>query len=507
MLDIVQNFPLFCIILMLFSGVICSVLSAKTARNLCIVAVAAVGVMNACVLQFVCRTGHAYIYKMGHFPAPWGNEIRIGVLEALLAIVFSIVMILSLLGGLKHIFEDVEDTKINLYFLMVNLLFCSMLALIYTNDLFTGYVFVEINTIAACAIVMLRNAKETLVATARYLVLSLLGSGMFLLGICILYDITGHLLMSDIHQSVAALAADRRYTLPLEVVIALFCVGMATKSALFPFHSWLPDAHGSATTSSSSILSGLVLKGYIILLIKIMYRVIGLDIFRTSKAINVLFVLGCSAMIAGSLSALREKNIKRMIAFSSVAQIGYIYLGIGLGTNVGIAAAFFQIIAHALTKPMLFSAAGGFMEVSGGSRNFAYLYGAARRNLLAGIGFVTGSLSMIGIPLFAGFISKYYLASAAASGSTVGSGRRMYIALAVLAISTLLNALYYIPAIMVLFAGKGAETEERRIVFVPDKTDHAFILAMILFIGLNLAAGCCSTPLMNLITQGIRMFA
>ena len=138
-----------------------------------------------------------------------------------------------------------------------------MLALIYTNDLFTGYVFVEINTIAACAIVMLRDSKETLVATARYLALSLLGSGMFLLGICILYDITGHLLMENISEAIMSLVVTGKYAFPLEMVIALFCVGLATKSALFPFHTWLPGAHGTATSASSAILSGLVLKGYI----------------------------------------------------------------------------------------------------------------------------------------------------------------------------------------------------------------------------------------------------
>ena len=329
MLDFIQNFPLFCIIMTLFSGVLCSVLSARAARNCCLMVVSADGVLNAAVLVYTIRMGDSFTYMMGHFPAPWGNEIRVGVLEAMLAMVFSIVMLLSLLGGMKHIFEDVESTKVNLYFLMMNLLFVSMLCLIYTNDLFTGYVFVEINTIAACAIVMARKGNQTLVATMRYLCLSLLGSGMFLMGICILYDITGHLLMVSLHGTIEQLASSGQYAQPLEVVIVLFCVGLATKSALFPFHSWLPDAHGSSTSASSAILSGLVLKGYIILLIKIVYRVLGTDVFNSSKAINVLFFFGCCAMIVGSLHAMTEKDLKRMIAYSSVAQIGYIFMGIG----------------------------------------------------------------------------------------------------------------------------------------------------------------------------------
>ncbi|MDO4475680.1 MAG: proton-conducting transporter membrane subunit [Lachnospiraceae bacterium] len=497
-MSFVCNFPLFCIILTLFSGVICAVLKPHAAKVVSLGILLMNLVLNSCVLAFVLETGEPIIYMMGHYPAPWGNEIRVGVLEAVLAIAFSIVMLLSLLGGMKHIFEDAEDTKTNFYFLMVNLLFVSMLALIYTNDLFTGYVFVEINTIAACAIVMLRKKKETLVATARYLALSLLGSGMFLMGIIILYDLTGHLLMSNIYVSVQALAKSGAYAIPLEVVIALFCVGLATKSALFPFHSWLPDAHGSATSASSAILSGLVLKGYIILLIKVMYRVIGLSVFRYSKGANVLYVLGLCAMIVGSVHAMRERNIKKMIAYSSIAQIGYIYMGIGLATTAGIAAAIFQILAHAFTKPMLFCAAGGFMEVSGESKAFHRIKGAGRRNMMAGLAFAVGSMSMIGIPLFSGFVTKYLLAGAAIQASPV----KMAMGLVVLAVSTMLNALYYIPALMVVFA----KTDDP-VVWFPDKKNRSFAFAMIVLIIFNFVLGCCSTPLMNLILKGLAMFA
>ena len=492
---LVQNFPFISIILSMVTGVLCAVLKPKAARNLCLGTITAIGVMSAAVLQFTLRTGEYYVYWMGHFPAPFGNEIRIGVFEALMALMFSLVMMLSLFGGMKHIFHDVEETKINSYFLMINLLFSSMLALIYTNDLFTAYVFVEINTIASCAIVMLRRAKETLVATTRYLIMSLLGSGLFLIGICILYDITGHLLMSNIKESIAVLAATGEYRLPLEMIVCLFAIGMAIKSALYPFHSWLPDAHGSSTSSSSAILSGLVLKAYIILLIKIFYRVIGLDVLYGTKAVNVLFVMGLIAMVMGSFNSLKENDLKRMIAYSSVAQIGYIYMGIGLGSVFGMVAACFHILAHAVTKPMLFCAAGGFMEVSGGSKKFTDIRGAGWRNMLAGIAFVVGSLSMIGIPFTAGFVSKMNLAAAA-----LEMPGKMIPALIVLSISTVLNALYYIPAIMVLSSRSGDKCK-----FVPDRKDLPFIISMVVFIALNFVLGIGSRPFIQMITDGLGM--
>lgn len=491
----VQNFPFISIILSMFTGVLCAVLKPKTARTLCLSVVTAIGVMSAAVLAFTLQTGESYVYMMGHFPAPFGNEIRIGVFEALMACFFSLVLLLSLLGGLKHIFHDVEETKINSFFLMMNLLFSSMLALIYTNDLFTAYVFVEINTIASCAIVMLRKAKETLVATTRYLIMSLLGSGLFLIGICILYDITGHLLMSNIKESVAVLAATGQYRLPLEMIVCLFSIGMAIKSALYPFHSWLPDAHGSSTSGSSAILSGLVLKSYIILLIKVFYRVIGIEVVYSTKAVNVLFVMGLTAMVMGSFNSIKENDLKRMIAYSSVAQIGYIYMGIGLGSTMGMIAACFHILAHAVTKPMLFCAAGGFMEVSGGSKKFTDIRGAGLRNQLAGAAFVIGSLSMIGIPMTAGFISKMYFAS-----SALELPAKMLPTLIVLSVSTVLNALYYIPAIMVLFS-----KSEGKKALVPDPKDVPFIISMVVFIALNFVLGIASQPFIRMIADGLGM--
>jgi multicomponent Na+:H+ antiporter subunit D len=435
---------------------------------------------------------------MGHFPAPFGNEIRIGILEALLAFAFSFIMLLSLLAGMKHIFHDVESTKVNHYFVMINLLFSSLLALIYTNDLFTAYVFVEINTIASCAIVMLKDNKGTLVAATRYLFMSLLGSGLFLIGITILYDVTGHLLMSNIQSSVAALMESGQYHLALEVVLALFCVGLATKSALFPFHSWLPDAHGSSTTSSSAILSGLVLKGYIIILIKIIYRVIGFEYVSQMRGKDILFVLGLAAMIMGSVMALREKDIKRMIAYSSVAQIGYIYMGIGAGSELAMAAACLHILVHAITKTMMFCAAGGFMEVSGDGQKFWQIRGAGRRNVLAGIAFCVGSFSLIGIPGLAGFTSKILFITSALELSSP----RMIAMLICLAISTVLNALYYFPTMQLVFA----RTDDK-LTFVPDRKDYGFIFAMIVFIVLNFAVGIGSGRLITLIEQGLQMFA
>lgn len=500
MLKFVQNFPFFTILLCLSGGVICSVLKPKAAKNYCLVLMSVVGAMSAATLAFTIKANASYRYMMGHFPAPWGNEIRVGVLESLMATVFCVVMVLSLLGGMEHIFEDCEKNKTNLYFTMVCLLMSSLLALIYTNDLFTAYVFVEINTIASCALVMLKyKAGKTLVSTTKYLIMSLLGSGLFLIGITLLYDLTGHLLMENIAASVANLVASGQYMLPLTVIVCLFSMGMAIKSALFPFHSWLPDAHGNATSSSSAILSGLVLKGYTFLLIKLFYRVFSAQVIAQSKAANVLFVFGAGAMIVGSLKALREKDIKRMLAYSSVAQMGYIYLGLGLGTEVGITAACVHILVHAITKPMLFCCAGSFMTVSGGHKKMKMIYGAGRRDKLAGVAFTVGAMSMIGIPFFAGFVSKFYLSTSAianASGKTV-------VALAVIIISTVLNAMYYIPAVGTIF---GHTRPDQADYVTKRKYTLGYTVSLVIFIAMNLYMGSFSNSFLHLVQKGLSMF-
>lgn len=496
-MDFVCNIPFFSILLSLFSGTICSVLPGKAAKWVNTAVIVTVAVMSAFLLRYEIVTGESFVYMMGHFPAPWGNEIRAGVLEASLALFFCIIMLLSMWGGRKKLDEEVEASKHNLYYILVNLLLSSLLALIYTNDLFTAYVFVEINTIAACGLIMIRQIGRTLEAAVRYMIMSLVGSGMLLIGICMLYDLTGHLLMSNIQESVRQIMAEGIYTIPLVVTIALMVIGLAIKSALFPFHAWLPDAYGYSTISSAAILSSLVSKGYIFLLIKIIYRVTGFQVFRDFHIINALYVFGLMAMIFGSLSAIKENDIRRMIAFSSVAQIGYIYMGIGLGTEAGMIASIYHIFAHAAGKALLFISAIGLTDASGFSRKFIDLTGAGYRNKIAGVGFTVGSLSMVGIPVFAGFVSKLLFAQAA-----VGNVGKMMPTMIVLGISTILNAIYFMKTVIRIYTPVPDSSYQT----IDTKNEKLYALAIVLFIVVTVMLGMLSQPVVDAIRSGLEMF-
>lgn len=496
-MEIIRNFPCLSILLAMFSAIISSALKGAAARRLNTFVVTAVGVLSACTLYFMHVTGKSYVYVMGHFPAPFGNEIRFGSLEAGMALFFCVIMMLSLNGGRKKLLLEINPAKENLYYIMVDLLLSSLLALVYTNDLFTAYVFVEINTISACGLIMITERGHTIEAATRYMIMSLLGSGLFLIGICLLYDLTGHLLMSNIKAGIDAIVANGTYHTPLLVTIALIVVGLAIKSALFPFHAWLPNAYGYSTVSSAAILSSLVSKGYIFLLIKIIYRVIGFDTFRDSKIINVLFVFGLAGMIMGSLSAIRENDIRRMISFSSVAQIGYIYMGFGLGTAVGMVASVFHMLSHAATKSLLFVSGSGLTDVSGGHKEFLELTGSAYRNICAGLAFTVGSLSMVGIPVFSGFVSKLLFSQAA-----ILNEHKVLPTLIALAISTILNTIYFMKTVIRIYTpahGKYASASW--------KENPAYAVTLLLFIILNVVLGMCSQPITDWIAQGLSVFA
>jgi len=494
-MPLVCNFPAVSIFLCMFCAIASSALPGRYARRLSLLLLCTVSVLSLCVLGYTIRTQESFVFLMGRWPAPWGNEIRGGILEGLFAVLFSVIMLLSIVGGINHIRDDIDPKKWNLYFIMVDLMMASLLALAYTNDLFTAYVFVEINTIAAAGLIMIRQIGRTYMAAIRYLIMSQLGSGLFLLSLAMLYSLTGQLLMSPAKVAVTDLLTSGAYSEPLIVTIALMTVGLAIKSGLYPFHSWMPDAYGYSTAASSSILSGLVSKGYIVLLIKVYYRVLGVDIIMKGKISNILFVFGLAGMIMGSISAIRESDIRRMTAFSSVAQIGYVYMGLGLGTELGVVASVFHILTHAVTKPLLFITSTGLSDVSGGSKRFYDLRGAGYRNRIAGLGFTIGSLSMVGLPLFAGFISKLLFAEAA----ILDPGKSLP-ALVVLAVSTILNAIYFLHTVITIYRPTGDQPHRE------SERNPGFVLAVTAFSVINIGLGLFSQPVSQVIQAGLHIF-
>ncbi len=487
----VYNFPFFCILISLASGVLCNVLKSEAAYKVTLVTVGACTAMSTALLLFMANSPEPVTYLMGHFSAPWGNEIRFGPLEAAIAVLISVVMLLIVFTEKGSVFSVVKPHRISLYYVLINLTMSSLNALVYTNDIFTSYVFIEINTLCACGLIVVKESGKTISVTIKYMIMSLLGSGLFLMSAILLYDITGHLLMPQVGEAVDQIVASGVFNVPMTIVVGLLTVSMAIKSGLYPFHSWVSHAYNNAMNSSNAISSGLIVKGYTILLIKLFYRVIGLDEVVALNVNNVIFAFGVVAIIVGSIDAVREHNIKRMLAYSSVGQIGYIYVGIGLATPEGMLAACFIIIAHSLVKSMLFVSAEGLMVVSGNSKYIEDLGGSAYRNPIAGIGFALGGFSMIGFPLLSGFVSKYLLSTAAIQSPT-----KMWFVLIAVAVSTILNASYFLTFIVKIYSKSEIGERDRSVT-------PRYKLGVTAFIVLNVALGILFQPIMNIINAGL----
>jgi multicomponent Na+:H+ antiporter subunit D len=441
-------------------------------------------------LNFVVKNGE-YLYRIGHYNAPYAIEFRIGIIEAMMGLLFTFVALMIIWYSTYGIEKEIKEAKIGLYYLLINILIGSLLGVVYSNDLFNCFVFIEVGTLSSCGIIIVKDKKENIRATLKYLIMSCLGSGLVLMGIAYLYSMTGHLNINYIHEEL--IKSYLNYPNAVLISIVLFIIGLGVKSAMFPLHNWLPDAHSNAPSSSSAILSSLVLKAFVLLLIKILYRLYGMEILHHYSVLNIILILGSLGMIMGSVFAIFQKNVKRVIAYSTVAQMGYIFLGVGLGTDIGVSIAIFHIIGHALTKSALFLLVGAMIEQTG-HKTLEHLKGIGREMPLTLGLFSLAALSMIGIPMLPGFISKWYLSLA-----TIAAGETILIA--VILISSLLNAVYYAPIVINGFFGE--DNMEGKVYKSKSKPIKEMI-PVIFLVGSMIYVGIASRGIINLITLGLK---
>ncbi|HNU79862.1 MAG TPA: proton-conducting transporter membrane subunit [Bacillota bacterium] len=484
------NFPLLILLILLISAFMMPVIkNIRTVKLFSLSAMLLSLVLSVFTFKHVSRAG-TFVYKVGHFAAPWGIELKIGYLESIMSIMFTFIAALIIWASFYSIEHEVKEKNIGLYYTLCGLLIASLLGIVYSNDIFNCFVFIEISSIAASGIVVVKDNKENIKAALKYLILSSLGSGLVLMGIAFLYSVTGNLNMDYIHQELVNVKD--LYHNTLIISLGLFTVGLGVKSAMFPVHIWLPDAHTYAPSSSSAMLSALVLKAYIILFIKIVFRLYGIDIVNSMPVLDIVLVTGAAGMIYGSIMAILQKDLKRMIAYSSVAQIGYIFFGMGLGNFLGFVAAVFHIISHALTKSALFLIAGNIIHQTH-SKEIGSLKGIGIEMPVTMGVFIAGALSMVGIPLFIGFNSKWNFALA-----IIDSNKILFIA--VLVASSVLNAVYYLPIIINGFFGE--ENIKDKVFRSKEKPVQVLLPELILAFAI-VYFGISSKGIIDLITKSI----
>lgn len=386
-----------------------------------------------------------FTYVPGLHSVISGVEISVDWLSVYMQITINLIALIIFLYCRGDLAREIKEGSKAWYYSLFSLLLAAMNGLAMSFDLFNIFVFTEIGTLTACALVAIKPKKLCVESALKYLILSTLGSGMVLLGISLIYMVTGHLNLGGIAQALPE--AYVNYPWNVLIAMSLFIIGFGIKSALFPLHVWLPDAHSSAPTPSSAVLSGLVIKIFIIVLGRIIFQVFGVELFSEIPIPEVLLLLATFGIFAGSLMAISQTDIKRMLAYSSVAQVCYIFLGIALVTKNGVMGGLLHVFNHAVMKSLLFLAAGAIIYKTG-IRKIADLAGIGYKMPLTMAVFSVGALSMVGIPGFSGFISKYFLAFGALDG-----GKPFYVA--VILISSLLNAIYYLPIVVRAFFGQG----------------------------------------------------
>ncbi|QEK13422.1 hypothetical protein FQB35_14760 [Crassaminicella thermophila] len=285
----INNFPLLIILLLFISAFTMPLIKKNTlVKGISLSVMGLSNILAFFTWTFVKSNG-PFFYRVGHWDAPWGIEFRIGYIESIMAMVFTFVATVVIWYSVYSIEKEIKRSKVAFYYLLINILVGSLLGMVFSNDIFNCFVFIEVTTLASCGIIVVKDKKENIAATLKYLILSSLGSGLVLMGIAFLYAVTGNLNMTYIHKEIIKVYGIYKNT--LLIASGLFTVGIGIKSAMFPLHIWLPDAHSSAPSSSSAILSSLVLKSPVLLLIKILYNVFGGEIihefFNTKFDFNI----------------------------------------------------------------------------------------------------------------------------------------------------------------------------------------------------------------------------
>lgn len=347
-------------------------------------------------------------YAMGSWPAPIGIEYRIDLLTCLALLLVSGIAAICAPYAPTSIDAEIEPKRIPAFVAMYLLAISGLSGMVATGDAFNIYVFIEITSLSTYALVAMGRDRRALSAAFQYLVIGTIGATFILIGIGLIYMMTGTLNIADLAARLPAVEGNR-------VVVAAFAflvIGLAIKIALFPLHVWLPNAYAFAPSLVSAFQAATATKVGIYVLLRFVVSVFGASYAFDAMPLGwTLIPFAVVAMFAGSLVAIFQVDLKRLFAYSSVAQIGYIMLGLALGTQAGLSAALIHLINHGLIKAALFLALGLIAVRLGGTR-LDHIQGLGRTMPVTAAAMVIGGLSLIGVPLTSGFISKWYLVTA-----------------------------------------------------------------------------------------------
>jgi multicomponent Na+:H+ antiporter subunit D len=402
----------------------------------------------------------AISYELGGWAPPWGIEYRIDALNAFVALIVAAIAAITLPYALLSAEREIPEEKIPIFYSALLLCLTGLLGITQTGDIFNVFVFLEISSLASYALISLGRQRQALTSAYQYLIMGTIGATFYLIGVGLIYSQTGSLNMQDLETILPGVVHLRT----VETGFAFIMVGIALKLALFPLHLWLPNAYTYAPSVVTVFRAATATKVAVYVMLRILGTVFPHGFALTTPAEELLIVAGIAGILIASVYAIYQENIKRLLAYSSVAQVGYMALGIGFASATGVTAALVHLFNHALMKGALFMAVGAIV----------YRIGACRMDQIHGLGrampwtfgaIVLGGLSLVGVPGTAGFVSKWYLVVAALEQEAWISVAVILFGslLAVVYVGKLIEALYFKP---VTDAGK-AVSEAPILLLVP----------------------------------------
>lgn len=448
-MTLLDQLPVLAIIMPLIAAPLVTLLRVPRLPWLAAAVTSAAAFAVALQLALAVVDGPTLVYQMGGWPAPFGIVLRIDSFSALLLLIVSGASVLALAGGRASLERDVEEARVPLFYSAWLLVLAGLSGIAVTGDAFNVFVFMEISSLATYILVAGGRNRRALLASYQYLVMGTIGATFYLIGVALLYVATGTLDLADLEIRLAAVDDLR----PLLVASGFITVGLALKAAVFPMHGWLPNAYTFAPNVATVFLAACSTKVVLYLLLRfdfsLFQHVLQGQAWMLTSFLRPLAVL---ALIIASISAISERNLKRMFAYSSVAQVGYILLGASFLDHDGVTAAVAHLFNHALAKGTLFLAVVA-LSLRLGIVDLNRMRGAAQRMPLAFAAFVVAGLSLIGVPGTAGFVTKYYLIMATLDAGGVG-----ILLLAAVLVSSLLAVIYVWRVVEVALADPGDET-------------------------------------------------
>ena len=425
-----EHLPALQVVIPLLAAPICLLLRHKATVRALAIGVTFAGFAISLLLMSQVRESGQIIYEFGGWARPLGIEYAVDLTNAFVLTIVSMIAAVILPIGPGH--SQLPEGREYLFYAAFLLCLSGLLGVAITGDVFNIFVFLEITSLASYILIALGRDRRALMAAYTYLIVGTIGASFLLIGIGLLYQMTGTLNIADL----ALRLEDVKETRTVIVAFAFVMVGISIKLAVLPLHQWLPNAYTYAPPVVSAFLAATATKVAYYLMLRFTYTIFGATFVFSSLRLNLILTpLSLAAMFIGSAAAIYQTDFKRLLAYSSIAQIGYMTLGLSLNSELGLTAGIVHLLNHALMKGGLFLVAGCIFARLGSSA-IEDMRGLGKRMPLTAAALVVAGLGLIGVPGTVGFVSKWVLVSAAIE--------RQYFDVTILILLSSLLALVYV---------------------------------------------------------------